>query len=199
MKRFILIIAFLALVMTSSACSKSDDTTESSINENIMEVCEHDLVKTLDEMKNSTISKDSYIYNSDISIVGDISGNSDEINKKIASLVEYSISKISINENEAIARIKMTAPDVYKMMKKIASGMEENNTELLFEQLAKKLNGKTPMQKYEIIVELRNVNEHWYLVPNGELANVFSGGLIEQYSSMGLNIIEGLLEEDAND
>lgn len=199
MKRFILIIASLLLVITFSACSKSDDTTESSFDESIMEMCEQDLIKTLDEMKNSAISNESYIYNSDILITGDTSSNSNEINKEIASLVEYSISKITINENRATASLKMTVPDVYKMMTKIASGMEENNTEILFEQLSKQLNGKTPTQEYEIIVELRNVNGHWYLVPNGELANVFSGGLIEQYSLMGLNIIEGLLEEDAND
>lgn len=199
MKRFILIIAFLLLMMTFSACRKSDDTIESSVDENIMEVCEQDLIKTLDEMRNSTISNESYIYNSDISIAGGTSCDSNEINKKIASLVEYSISEISINENEAIASLKMTAPDVYKMMIGIASGMEENNTEILFEQLAKQLNDKTPIHNYEIIVELRNVNEHWYLIPNGELANVFSGGLIEQYSSMGLSIIERFLEEDTDD
>lgn len=199
MKRFILIIASLLLVITFSACSSSDDTTESSADESVMEMCEQDLRKTLDEMKNSTINNESYIYNTDILITGDTLSNSNEINKEIASLVEYSISKIILNENGATASLKMTVPDVYKMMTKIASGMEENNTEILFEQLSKQLKGKTPTQEYEIIVELRSVNGHWYLVPNGELANVFSGGLIEQYSSMGLNIIEGLLEGDDND
>ena len=90
----------------------------------------------------------------------------------------------------------MVAPDVYHLITEIASEMQENNVDRLLEQLDVKLDKDVPTKEYEVTVGLRLVNNHWYLVPTGDLSNAFSGGIIEKYSTMGQNIIEDLLEEE---
>lgn len=186
MKQIIILFVSIFLMGTMSACGNSKNV-------------EQDLIKTLDELKNGVTNEESYIYNSSLSASESIPNSSDDINKKIASLVEYSISEITVKGEEADASIKLTSPDIYALLTEIASDMQENDVEQLLEQLNDRLDENILTKKYEITVNLKLVNEHWYLVPSGELANAFSGEIIELYSAMGLNIIDGLLEEENND
>ena len=190
MRRVILLLMLLLFVVTLSACNKPKDTDLDNT-----EACEKDLIATLEELRSNTINEKSYIYSPNLSAVDSSSDFSNEINKKIASLVEYTVKDVSINGESADARIKLIAPDVYHLITEIALEMHENNVDRLLEQLDNKLDEDVPTKEFEITVGLRLVNEHWYLVPTGELSNAFSGGIIEQYSMMGHNIIEGLLEE----
>jgi len=178
-------------MVTSSACNKPKDTDLDNT-----EACEKDLIATLEELRSNTINEKSYIYSPNLSAVDSSSDFSNEINKKIAGLVEYTVKDVMINGGSADARVKLIAPDVYHLITEIASEMQENNVDRLLEQLDNKLDEDIPTKEYEVTVGLRLVNEHWYLVPTGELSNAFSGGIIEQYSMMGQNIIEGLLEEE---
>lgn len=185
-KQIIILFVSIFLMGTMSACGNSKNV-------------EQDLIKTLDELKNGVTNEESYIYNSSLSASESIPNSNDDINKKIASLVEYSISEITVRGEEADASIKLTSPDIYVLLTEIASDMQENDVEQLLEQLNDSLDENILTKKYEITVNLKLVNEHWYLVPSGELANAFSGGIIEQYSAMGLNVIDGFLEEENND
>lgn len=191
MKRIFLFLLSSLLITTLSACNR--------VNQDFDMLCKQDLIKTLDEIKSSTTNESSYIYSSNLSATSAASDASSEINKKIAGLVEYSILGISADEETAEASVKLIVPDVYKLITEIAAGMQENNVDLLLERLNEKIDGDMAMKEYEVTVALKLVDEHWFLIPSGELANAFSGGIIEQYSMMGQNIIEGLLEGESND
>lgn len=191
-KIFILLMSFLIVAL--SACNKTKDINLDNTGHNLTAACEEDLTTTLEELKSSTTNEKSYIYSSSLSVVKSSSDFSSDINKKIARLVEYTILDVSVNGESAIANAQLIVPDVYFLIKEIASEMQENNIDRLLEQLDGRLDEDVPTKEYEIKVDLKLVNEHWYLVPSGELSNAFSGGIIEQYSMMGQNVVEDLLE-----
>lgn len=191
MRRVTLLL--MLLMVTLSACNNPKDTDLDNT-----QACKIDLIATLEELRSNTINEKSYIYRPNLSVVDSSSDFSNEISKKIAGLVEYTVKDITINGESAYARVKLIAPDVYHLITEIASEMQENNVDRLLEQLDDKLDEDIPTKEYEVMVGLRLVNEHWYLVPTGELSNAFSGGIIEQYSIMGQKIIEGLLEEETD-
>lgn len=193
MRRVILLLMSLLFMVALSACNTPKDTDLDNA-----EACEKDLIITLEELKSNTINEKSYVYSPNLSAVDSSSNFSNEINKKIANLVEYTVIDVAISGESADARVKLIVPDVYYLITEIASEMQENNVDRLLEQLDGKLNEDVPTKEYEVTVGLKQVNEHWYLVPTGELSNAFSGGIIEQYSMMGKNIIAGLLEEKDN-
>lgn len=191
MRRIILLLMLLLFMVTLSACNKPKDTDLDNT-----EACEKDLITTLEELRSNTITEKSYIYSPNLSAIDSSSDFSNKINKRIAGLVEYTVKDVTINGESADARVKLIAPDVYHLITEIASEMQENNVDQLLEQLDDKLDEDVPTKEYEVTVDLRLVNEHWYLVPSGELSNAFSGGIVEQYSMMGQNIMEELLEEE---
>ena len=156
-----------------------------------------DLTDTLDAISNGTSDEHSYIYKSNLNIAtANTNIQSDEITKKIAALVEYEIFDILSEGNTANAKIKITAPDTYKMIRDIATTMQEEDTDILLKTLSVKLDEEFPKKEFDVSVDLKLINEHWYLIPNGQLANAFMGGLIEQYFMMGQNTINKLLGEE---
>ena len=191
MRRVIPLLMSLLFIVILSACNKPKGTDLDNT-----EACEKDLIATLEELRSNTINEKSYIYSPNLSTVDSSSDFSNEINKKIAALVGYTVQDVTINGESADASVKLVAPDVYHLITEIASEMQENNVDRLLEQLDVKLDKDVPTKEYEVTVGLRLGNNHWYLVPTGELSNAFSGGIIEKYSTMGQNIIEDLLEEE---
>lgn len=185
MKRVILIFISLLICLSLSAC----DGHENDIKQ--------DLADTLNAIGHGTLDEHSYIYGSNLNIAtGDTNIQGGEITKKIANLVEYEILDISSEEDTAKVKIKITAPDTYKMIEDIAATMQEENTDMLLKTLSIKLDEEFPKKEFDVAVDLKLINEHWYLVPNGQLTNAFTGGLIEQYFMMGQNTINELLGEE---
>ena len=78
------------------------------------------------------------------------------------------------------------------MIAEISLELQEDNVEALLDILDNNLDGDYTVKEYEIADNLKLINEHWYLIPNGELVNAFSGGIVEQYSMMGQDIINNL-------
>lgn len=185
-KRFVIGFIVLLIGFSLSACNRHENDVE------------HDLVYTLDAIKNGTVDDQSYIYSCTLNVTdNNVSDKSGKITKKVANLVEYKILNVSEEENNiAKAKIRITAPDTYKMIEEIASTMQEENVDVLLTALNDKLNGKFPQKEFDVSVDLKLVNEHWYLIPNDQLADAFTGGVNEQYFKMGQDVIDKLLEED---
>lgn len=157
---------------------------------------EQDLTATLTAICNSNLDESSYIYGETLrGENGSGQGENNDIAEKIASLVTFEVADISEGSDTATAKIKLTSPDVYLMIAEIASELQKDNVEALLDILDNNLDGDYAVKEYEIAVDLKLINEHWYLIPNGELANAFSGGIVEQFSMMGQNIINNLIEE----
>ena len=187
MKKSVCAILCFLIIGGLSACSSQKEI-------------EQDLTASLNEIRTGTLAENSYIYSSNLGIANDNNYfNSNEITQKIASNVHFTITDISQNEESAEADIEFSAPDVYQMIEEIASTMQEENVEKLLEALDTQLDGDFPTKEFEVTVDLRRMNDHWYLIPNSQLANAFSGGLIEQYSLMGQNIVDELLEGDKDE
>ena len=123
----------------------------------------------------------------------------EEISNKIIEKVEYEIADISIDKNVAEAEVKVIAPNTYVILESIASTMQENNVIELLDIFNKQLDEDYPIKEFNVTVNLKLVDEHWYLIVDGQLSNALTGGLVEQYSIMGEDIIEQLLEESDNE
>lgn len=157
---------------------------------------EQDLIATLTAICNNSLDESSYIYGETLrSENRSVQRENNDMAEKIASLVTFEIVDTSEDSDTATAKIKLTSPDVYQMIVEIASELQEDNVETLLDMLDDNLDGDYAVREYEIAVDLKLINEHWYLIPNGELANAFSGGIVEQYSMMGQDIINKLIEE----
>lgn len=184
-KRLVIGFVLLLICLSLSACNRNENDIK------------QDLTCTLDAIKDGTLDEQSYIYTSTLNAIdSDISDRSSEITEKVASLVEYKILNVSAEEDTANANLRITVPDTYNMIEEIASTMQEENVDVLLTELNNKLNGEFPQKEFDVSVDLKLVNEHWYLIPNEQLANAFAGGLIEQYFMMGENAINKLLGED---
>lgn len=188
MKKIILVIISVLIIISLLSCNRHEDIRQ-------------DVMDTLSAISNGTLDEHSYIYSSSFSANGDEAyAYNDEITQKIVSSVQYSVLKISQNGEIAEAEIKFVAPDAYQMIEDIVLTMQEDNIDMLLETFSSQLDKKFPTKEFKVSVNLKLINEHWYLVPNSQLANAFSGGLIEKYSMMGENTIDKLLEvEDGNE
>lgn len=182
MKRVFVLILSLLIVIGLSACNN---------RKNI----ERDLTATLEEIRTGTLDEDSLVYSSDLS--GGNGGSdiyANEAAAKIAGKVQYSISDVSEDET-VTADITMTVPDVYAMLEDISLAIEGDSVDALLEELEVRLDSDDfPTEELEVSVELKPVGGRWYLVPNGQLSNAFSGGLVERYSMLGQDVVSSLLE-----
>lgn len=185
MRKIALIFISLLICFGFSACNGNEDNIK------------QDLTDTLNAISDGTMDEHSYIYSSDFNITAnDVLANRNETTQKIASLVKYKILNISSENDTASVKIKITAPDTYKMINEIASTMQEESIDALLKALNTKLDEEFPQKEFDVSADLKLINEHWYLVPNGQLTNAFTGGLIEQYFMMGQNTINELLGEE---
>lgn len=116
-----------------------------------------------------------------------------EIAQKIADSVTYDIIKTERKGNEAKATVSFSFPDGITIMEMSSSSSE--NIEELLKQFKVELAKKKYVLKKDITLELVCVENHWYLAPNLEMDNVFSGGLLEQYAKTNLNNFNKLLED----
>ncbi len=184
-------ICFIPIVLLSvilNSCSKAPSALE------------QDLTDTLSVLCNTSSDKSSYIYGEPLQCKSNNSHVGDgDVTEKIASLVTFKIVDILEEPDTATAKVKLVSPDVYQMITEITSELQEYSVVTLLSTLEDNLDGDYAVKEYEVTVTLKLINEHWYLVPNGELANAFSGGIIEKYSTMGQEVINRLVEEGETD
>lgn len=108
-----------------------------------------------------------------------------DFDKKIAKKVKFKILDIEIKDDEAIVKIEMEYPDLSKQLKKLtgtkltSSSFDIDNAE---------------QTKNEFDLYLLKIDDHWTLLQNKELMDVFSGGLASAYSNAEKEAYEKLLE-----
>ena len=174
MKRIYYIMLALVLLFGISGCGEKRQVEE-------------DLTCTLDFLISGNEEKESYLYSVDIM---DSGFEGEGIFKYVANKVTYKISTIENDKDKATVLIQFTTPDIEQFLSNIPVETEE---ELLEEKVKEHLESEFPMKEYEVTLELKQIEEHWYLIPNAELSNVMTGGMVEWYSEMGLRVIEKLM------
>jgi len=152
-----------------------------------------DLQTTLDALISGTITDNTYIYSMALKNE-DIWDNI--ISQKLTSKTTYKIISTESSESNGTAKVKFISPDAYTMLQEAASEPDIIDVNLLLENIEIALDNKFQTVDFDVIIELKLIDGHWYLVPNEDLSNALSGGLIEKYFELGTNIIDDLAEED---
>jgi hypothetical protein len=143
-----------------------------------------DLESTLNCIINNDFSNGFYYMNINGYIQKSI--NMTEFDNMVAANVNFKVLNVEIEKNEAIAKIEMEYPNLEKQLDTLTLN---KLTEKSFDvQGAEKVH-----KKFDIY--LINNNEHWMLLQNKELMDVFTGGLSSVYSKKEKEIYEKLLEE----
>lgn len=175
-----LLVLFLCIICLCAfvACEKT--------NGDIGDI-EADLIATLDSIRDSS-SADTGFH---------LSANSfqqrTEMAQKIADLVTYDIKKTTRDDNEAKVTVSFSLPDAVAVMEASLSSAE--SVEELLEKFESELTKKKYIIQKNITLELIYIDDHWYLAPNLEVDDVFSGGLLEEYAQSNLNSFNKLLED----
>ncbi|HIV24492.1 MAG TPA: hypothetical protein IAB71_01705 [Candidatus Scatomonas pullistercoris] len=169
-----LFIGALAVCLTAalSACQKkADDSLEA------------DLRVSLDTLIQGEDLQDSYIYETDL--WNSVQGGSPELDA-VRSKITYKIT----DAEEGSAKVQFFAPDVLTILETAVSEGAGDTQELL-DALEDSLRGSFPIKEFQTELELRQVEDHWYLLPNDELNNALSGGLMEAYTDHIREWIDG--------
>lgn len=143
-----------------------------------------DIESTLSCIINNDFSKGFYYMNINGYIQESI--NMTEFDNMVAANVNFKVLDIETEKNEAIAKIEMEYPNLEKQLNTLKSN---RLTEKSFD-----VQGAEKVQK-KFDIYLVNNGEHWILLQNKELMDVFSGGLSSAYSKKEKEIYEKLLEE----
>lgn len=172
----------ILLIISFSGCKK-----------NIDQQIENDITTTLNTIISGNQSGEVYVYSVDTfeQIIAD-----DDIAEKMANKISYKISKTTLTENNATAEVVFTTPDMYTIITDTSKNTD--NVDDLIENVSDKLDGNYPEKDFNVLLDLKLVNEHWYIVPNDELSNALSGGLITYYSELGMNTVDTLTEEESD-
>lgn len=182
MKRIICLYITIMIMISLVGCDNHNELKQ-------------DLTNTLDTIISGEEKNDIYIYGKNIGFNNENSEN-EKIRKKIIKNIDYKIISVEENENEAEVKLKIKTPDAYQMLQDIVLSNQENNIKSLLDSFEKQLEDDFPKKEFEVTINLMLFNNHWYIIPNDEFANAFSGGLIEQYSLIGRRTVENLLEEE---
>ena len=189
MKHIIKVITvFLLSVFVLSGC-KNEDQMRDDINYTLKEICA------------GRFNNGAYIYSFE-NDTGNNGGliNDEDINRLFLSKIKYKINSLSKeNDNKhGAATITFTFPDLLGILDEAAGEMNnEADTEALLSLVAEKLQGDFEKKKQEVSVDMVYAQSHWYIIPNADLSNVLSGGLLEYYSSLGKKYIESKTEGES--
>lgn len=108
--------------------------------------------------------------------------NTTEFDKLVASQVKFKINDIETKNDEAIVRIEVQYPDLTKDLSKLQT---ENYYDTIY-------NADSIIKELDLYL-LKNDN-HWTLLQNKELLDVFSGGLSSVYSNSEEEAYKKLLD-----
>ena len=181
MKKVLLVACCFCLVISLSGCGGS-----SSIKK--------DVSFSLNAVINGDID-DGYIYSIDlegksIPLLGD-----DALIRKICNNASFKVTKIEQQgDEEATATIKIKSPDILQMMSLIAESGEVKDVNELLSALETNLDSKFSTKEYLVDISLVLIDEHWFIIPNSELVNALSGGLVKEYLILERQMVDQLTQ-----
>lgn len=168
MKKIIICTVLAVCMVTIFLCFRNKKTDSA-------EQMEDDLSASLDAVINETESDKLYIY--DAGIWNNLTDTGTGLNA-VKKQVTYEIVEL----NEGKAKILFTAPDVIAILQSAASAGAADEEELM-DTLNDALQNDFPVKEFDVEIQLNNIENHWYMVPNDKLNNALSGGLMEAYTN----------------
>lgn len=173
------ILFCLLLTLSLCACSSAKETAKTDLESTLTELCIGDPTQAMLYTTGSLIADE--LSNRD--------GESD-LHRKIRGYVRYEIDSVVIEADTAQAELTIQAPNMLQILQNHAE--TSNNVDALLAAVHTTLDsGDMPQITFELTVMLRQVDGHWYLVPNTALSNALSGGLLDRYAEILQSVMEG--------
>lgn len=155
---------------------------------------ENDLSHTLDALRSNSL-ENAYLYSSgDLLPQNDFtaSQNENEVNLLIKKQSSFQIQRIEVDGDNATAYVTVSAPDVLQILEQQSAFIEGQDVTALLDLVQQELEQEDfPKKEFDITATLKQVDSHWYLMPNYDLNNALSGGLLERYAQIVQDRMEG--------
>lgn len=120
------------------------------------------------------------------------------IAEQLAGEMEFEILSLSVEGEEGEAELKLTVPDASQLFQDVigqmdVSDVEAENTEVLLKGVMEAIEDKEyDTMTCTVTVELRMLQDQWYLVNNQEFSNAISGGLLQAYAKNRQEMIDNM-------
>ncbi|MFR5744571.1 MAG: hypothetical protein ACLUDO_05735 [Anaerostipes hadrus] len=148
-----------------------------------------DIETTLDSIKSGDANQERYIY--EVQMTASNTDNSSKENL-ITSKITFKIQKIKINKKTATVTIKFVYPDCTKIIKQKT---KYNSAKELQDYVKNSLESKYPQKKEVLKVKAKKVGDHWYIVSDQKLSNVYSGNLRQYYIDLQKKLMEEMMKK----
>lgn len=99
----------------------------------------------------------------------------------ISGQLAYEIEEVSAKGNTASASLKITAPDAPAVLRETLDELDEYSDEAFIEAMSARLGRGHGTVSFDVEVELQRIDGVWHLIPNAELTNAMTGGLLQMY------------------
>ena len=104
----------------------------------------------------------------------------------------YEVKSVETENGTATASLEITVPDISKLVHQALQSMDGFDEEAFAAALEALLEQNTDTKTYEVTVELTEIQGCWCIVPNAELSNALTGGLLEEYAAVRQEILDAL-------
>lgn len=119
-------------------------------------------------------------------------GANEGLAQVITGMLEYEILSVTEDDDTATATVRITAPDTPAILDDVLADMDVYDMEVFVDRMEDALRTNSKTVEFTVEVTLRGVDGVWYLVPDGQLTNAMTGGLLQVYSDQVQAIQDGL-------
>lgn len=112
----------------------------------------------------------------------------------ISRQTSYEMKSVETADGTTTALLEITAPDMGKLVREALEGMEGFDEEAFTAALEALLAGNPDTKTFTVTVELTEIQGCWCIIPNDELSNAVTGGLMEEYTTVRQTILDALAE-----
>lgn len=99
----------------------------------------------------------------------------------ISGQLTYEVGEVSAKGKTAHASLKITAPDTPAILRETLGELDEYSDEAFIEAMSARLGRGHDTVSFDVELELKRIDGVWYLIPNAELTNAMTGGLLQMY------------------
>lgn len=110
------------------------------------------------------------------------SGANEGLAQVITSMLEYEILSVAEEDDMAAVTVRITAPDTPAILDEVLADMDDYDAQVFEERMEDALRTDSRKVEFTVEVTLQGQDGIWYLVPDGQLSNAMTGGLLQVYA-----------------
>ncbi len=120
-------------------------------------------------------------------------GANEGLAQVITSMLEYEILSVTEEDDTATSTMRITAPDTPAILDDVLADIDVYDVEVFVSRMEDALRTDSRTVEFTVEVTLQGVDGIWYLVPDGQLTNAMTGGLLQVYADQVQAIQDGLM------